>query len=54
MIEDDGKGFDIHHQTAGFGQSTVRERAKAIGANLIIDSEPGKGTRIRLVWKSRS
>ncbi len=54
MIEDDGKGFDVEHQTAGFGQSIVRERAKAIGAHLTIDSEPGKGTRIKLIWKSRS
>jgi len=29
----------------------MRERAQAIGARLAIESEPGHGTQIAVVWK---
>ncbi|MGI6318614.1 MAG: cache domain-containing protein [Dethiobacteria bacterium] len=50
-IEDDGKGFDYtilqkDHQALGlFG---MKERATLVGGELIIDTSPGKGTRLTL------
>lgn len=50
-IADDGCGFDpsAHHPRAnshGWGLMIMRERAGTIGADLIVDSAPGCGTRI--------
>lgn len=51
-IEDDGKGFDSRRDTkepaSGLGLNIMRERAREIGGELMIDSVPGKGTRILL------
>lgn len=46
-IEDDGVGFDPQLVAAGgIGLKTMRERAESLSANLHIDSQPGRGTRI--------
>lgn len=52
-LEDDGKGFDLLAVTSsyprrGMGLAGMLERAKAIGSQVEIDSEPGHGTRITL------
>ena len=54
-VEDDGVGFersapapDATTTLERFGLSTMQERCTAIGATLEIDTEPGRGTRIRL------
>ena len=53
LIEDDGVGFDqlLHPQEAqtSYGLAIMRERAESIGAGLSIESEPQKGTRIRVM-----
>lgn len=49
-VQDNGKGFDTQAVSSGMGQATMRERAKANNASLTIQSEPGKGTEIILVW----
>jgi signal transduction histidine kinase len=36
-----------------FGLVGVLERANLIGAEIDIDSQPGKGTGIRVRWKSK-
>jgi len=54
-IADDGRGFDptsVPPDRLGLG--ILRERAQAIGASLEIDSRPGCGTRITVVWKERA
>jgi len=52
LIEDDGIGFgeQVLRGRAGehIGLEIMRERAKRIGAELRIESEPGEGTRIVL------
>ena len=49
VIEDDGNGFVMDHRGANqYGLKTMRERAAEIGAHIEIQSEPGKGTRIKL------
>lgn len=32
--------------------SIIQERAEAVGADLTIDSQPGHGTRIEVVWEA--
>jgi two-component system nitrate/nitrite sensor histidine kinase NarX len=50
-ILDDGKGFDSTHASPEhFGLAIMRERAEAIGATLDIESRPGQGTKIAVVW----
>jgi signal transduction histidine kinase len=56
VVEDDGLGFELgpnltewlerHH----FGLAGMHERAALIGGGLHIESAPGRGTRLRLVW----
>ena len=48
-VEDDGRGFDAAATRAGgIGQKSMRERAGALGGELEVESECGKGTRVRL------
>ncbi|MEW5895556.1 MAG: sensor histidine kinase [Candidatus Omnitrophota bacterium] len=53
-IKDNGKGFFPHKASKGTGHaskhglSTMYERARLLGGELEIESEPGKGTLIRL------
>jgi PAS domain S-box-containing protein len=50
-IEDDGHGFDLSSIPAGhLGVGIMRERAEAVGATLVIESQPGRGTRVQVVW----
>ena len=53
-IRDDGRGFEMEWLPArdhagGFGVTGMIERARLLGGKLQIESEPGKGTRIRAV-----
>jgi signal transduction histidine kinase len=51
-ITDDGVGFDVQQKkesgsgSSGLGLKSMRNRAKMIGADLAIQSEPGRGTKI--------
>lgn len=51
-ILDDGRGFDTtstpQHR---LGLSIMQERADAIGATLYIDSQPGEGTQVTVLWE---
>jgi signal transduction histidine kinase/ligand-binding sensor domain-containing protein len=50
-IMDDGRGFDpadVPPDRLGLGN--MRERAQAIGATLIVESELGRGTEVVTVW----
>jgi signal transduction histidine kinase len=50
-IADDGRGFDPTSIPPGhLGVGIIAERAAAIGATLRLDSRPGQGTRIDVVW----
>ena len=51
-IDDDGGGFDATHTPPDhLGLGIMRERADDIGATLAIDSEPGAGTQIKILWR---
>jgi len=51
QIRDDGCGFDPEDIPPGhYGLSMMRERAKTIGADLSITSQPGHGSEIFICW----
>jgi signal transduction histidine kinase len=48
-ISDDGVGFDTEAAAPGhFGVANIRDRAAALGANLVLKSAPGEGTELVL------
>jgi len=51
VIQDDGKGFSDTKITAGNGLRNMRERAHQVHYNILIESEDGVGTKIRLTKK---
>lgn len=52
-ISDDGQGFDLAPTSPEhFGLGIMHERADAIGAALDIESKPGQGTRVTVVWRA--
>jgi signal transduction histidine kinase len=50
LIEDDGVGFDPNAVSTDehLGLFGIRERSEMIGATLVVESEPGKGTTIMM------
>lgn len=46
LIQDNGKGFNIHQPAEGNGLKNMKKRAEEIGAKLLINSDPGKGTSL--------
>jgi signal transduction histidine kinase len=48
MVQDDGRGFDLNGRSRGNGLGNMRRRAQAIGENVTIESQPGRGTTVRL------
>jgi len=42
----DNRGYPSQGKPTSWGLITIRERAEAIGGQVKIESEPGKGTRI--------
>ena len=57
LIENDGKGFDQRkiHSSEGdhLGLTIMRERARHLGGELKIESEPDEGTRVELKFQYR-
>ena len=55
LIQDDGVGFHFEDEQSGhLGINIMRERASAIQADLSLESEPGHGTRVSLIWRKES
>jgi two-component system nitrate/nitrite sensor histidine kinase NarX len=56
LVEDDGVGFERPSYGGRPGEhiglSIMEERAGRIGAELRIESEPGEGTRVEMLFKS--
>ncbi len=51
QVSDDGIGFEPYGAPQDhLGLSIMTERAHAIGARLLLDSKPGHGTVVRLIW----
>jgi signal transduction histidine kinase len=55
-IADDGVGMEQRPETyarQGFGLSSMRQRAGAIGGEWLIESQPGAGTRVSVRMAKR-
>ena len=60
VIEDDGRGFRFRGrltleqlEASDLGPGVIKERVRAIGGRLSIESRPGSGTRMELEWPRR-
>ena len=50
-VSDDGIGFAANDIEPGeLGLGIMQERAASIGATLAIESQPGQGTQVTIVW----
>jgi len=49
-VSDDGKGFDPNRigTSGGLGLINMRERARQLSGTFELDSEPGRGTTVRV------
>ena len=54
-ITDDGIGFDVNNLSSksGMGLHNMQQRAKMIDANILIDTQPQKGTTITIIFKEQ-
>lgn len=54
VVKDDGQGFNVHEKqtsgsrVAGVGLKSMVNRARLIGAAVSIESQPGKGTSVKV------
>ncbi|MCU0320495.1 MAG: sensor histidine kinase, partial [Flavobacteriales bacterium] len=48
IVADDGRGFDTDAAADGIGLANVRARAAAMGAQVTVNSTPGKGTTVSI------
>ncbi len=46
VVEDDGGGISNADGARGYGLIGMRERAQRLGGRLLLESEPGEGTRV--------
>jgi signal transduction histidine kinase len=53
-VADDGRGIAREHRGAGFGMTSMQERAERIGASLTIVTAPRSGTEVVLAWEPPS
>lgn len=53
-IADDGRGMTSDGGTAGFGMTSMRERAERIGASLTFVTAPRAGTEVVVAWQPAS
>lgn len=47
-LADNGKGFDTSVPAQGHGRKNMKDRAEALGGNLVTESAPGHGSRTSL------
>ncbi|WP_373495527.1 sensor histidine kinase [Aquiflexum sp.] len=48
-IKDDGKGFDVNKNSEGSGMYNLKNRMNTIGGEILIYSNIGKGTELKIV-----
>jgi signal transduction histidine kinase len=61
VIEDDGRGFDFEGRFSArelderrLGPAIIKERARIAGAELAVDSTPGAGARVELIFREEA
>jgi len=50
LIKDDGKGFELSKKRTGVGLRNITSRAELFGGTVSIQSEPGKGCEMKVVF----
>lgn len=52
VVRDDGRGFDVPEASrgTGFGMTSMRERALGLPGSFEVESAPGGGTTVVVVW----
>jgi signal transduction histidine kinase len=50
-VHDDGRGIARERRSAGFGMTSMHERAERIGASLTIVTAPRSGTEVVVAWE---
>ena len=53
-IRDDGLGFDTSKEAAGLGLDNMRQRARELGGSLVLESESGQGTRVKILLPAKT
>jgi len=53
-VEDDGTGFDTSLNRDSSGLHNMKSRANLLGARYALTSQPGKGTKLNLVYPLKS
>lgn len=53
-VADDGRGIAKERRDAGFGMTSMQERADRIGASLTVVTAPRSGTEVVLAWEPPS
>lgn len=61
VVEDDGIGFEFEGRLSaqelddrGIGPAVIKERARIAGAQLVLESSPGAGTRVEMTFAEES
>lgn len=49
-VSDNGKGMDLPKSESGNGLQNMHKRISEIGGELVIKSEPGKGTTLKIIF----
>nr|NMN91780.1 PAS domain S-box-containing protein [Brenneria salicis ATCC 15712 = DSM 30166] len=54
-IKDNGKGFDANMNSKNaFGLMSMKERGRMLGGDVVIESQPGRGTLVQLIFPKGS
>lgn len=53
-VEDNGVGFDTSKNSGNSGLHNMRSRAKLLGASYKLTSQPGHGTKLNLIYPTKS
>ena len=55
LVKDDGVGYSGEDRRSDqLGIGIMQERAAAIGARLVLESQPGHGTQVTLIWRTET
>jgi signal transduction histidine kinase len=49
-IKDDGVGFDLSSKRSGVGLQNISSRAELLDGEVIINSSPGKGCELQVIF----
>ncbi len=54
MVTDEGPGFDVSWTEEGEGLQIMGDRVAALDGELVVDSQPGRGTSVSATFTARA